>query len=158
MSSEPIEIRVLTLADVAVLDRVAEGVFDRTVERSLAEQYLAAPNNYLVVAVESGLVVGMASATAHGHPDKALQLFVSEVGVSDGMRGRGIGKRLMARLLQLARAIGCRDVWVATEESNAAARGMYTSLRGKEDPERAVVYTWRLTESAGGRNSGGGDA
>jgi ribosomal protein S18 acetylase RimI-like enzyme len=156
MSSEPIEIRLLTLQDVAVLDRVAEGVFDRTVERSLAEQYLGTPNNYLVVALESGLVVGIASASARGHPDKALQLFVSEVGVCDGMRGRGIGKRLMARLLQLARSIGCRDVWVATEESNAAARAMYTSLRGREDEERAVVYTWRLAESTGdGHKSGG---
>ena len=61
----------------------------------------------------------------------------------------------MARLLQLARSIGCRDVWVATEESNAAARAMYTSLRGREDAERAVVYTWRLAESTRNGNDRG---
>ena len=153
MQGDAIAIRLLTQADVGVLDHVDADVFDSPVQRAFAEHFLASPGNYLVVAIESQVVIGMASAIAYFHPDKPLQLFINEVGVSDRMQGRGIGKRLVGRLLDLAQDIGCQEVWVATEEGNTAARALYASLRGKEDPERAVVYTWRL-ESPKGKTSG----
>jgi aminoglycoside 6'-N-acetyltransferase I len=139
-----VDIRLLTTADAGVLDRVEDGVFDNAVRHALAARYLATPNNHLVVAIADEFVVGMASAIAYVHPDKPLQLYINEVGVADRMQGCGIGKRLVRRLLELARCIGCNAVWVATEEGNRAARALYTSLNGREDPERAVVYTWRL--------------
>jgi len=147
MRNEAIEIRLLTAADVTVLDRVEDGVFDNPVQRVLAEHVLALRNNYPVVAVAAEVVVGMASAIVYSHPDKPLQLFVNEVGVADRMQGQGIGKKLVARLLELARTAGCTEVWVATEEGNRAARALYASLGGKEDDERAVVYTWRFGQA-----------
>lgn len=144
MHSEAVEIRLLTAADISVLDRVDSDVFDHPVQRPLAEQFLASPNHYLAVAIDSGIVIGMASAIAYVHPDKPLQLFINEVGVADHMQGRGIGKRLVSTLLDQARSMGCSEAWVATEENNKAARALYSSLRGKEDEDHAVVYTWRL--------------
>ena len=46
------------------------------------------------------------------------------------------------------------EAWVATEENNAAARALYTSVAGKEVPARAVVYTWPLLKPANGTNTG----
>jgi aminoglycoside 6'-N-acetyltransferase I len=35
------------------------------------------------------------------------------------------------------RAIGCREAWLGTEESNLAARRLYAKVRGREE---AMVY------------------
>ncbi len=100
--------------------------------------------NHLVVAVAGGEVVGMASAISYVHPDKPLQLFINEVGVAEAHRQRGIGTRLVEFMLVHASSIGCEEAWVATEVSNTAARALYRATGGREDDERAVVYTYPL--------------
>ena len=139
-----VEVRLLTASDLAVLERVEADVFDHPIQPALAERFLSTPGNLLAVATDSGTVVGMASAIAYVHPDKPLQLFINEVGVSARVRGRGIGKRLMRALLEQGRALGCTEAWVATETGNAPARALYDSLAGTEDADHAVVYTWKL--------------
>jgi ribosomal protein S18 acetylase RimI-like enzyme len=134
----------MSAGDLPLLDRVDSDVFDHPVRRELAEQYLATPGNLLAVATISGVVVGMASAIAYVHPDKPLQLFINEVGVSQRVQGQGIGKRLVGTLLEQGRLMGCTEAWVATEVRNTAARALYGSLSGVEDPDHAVVYTWKL--------------
>lgn len=153
MSGEPVEVRLLSSADLAILERVDPDVFDNPVRLDLAAQYLANPNNVLAVAIQADVVVGMGSAIAYVHPDKPLALFINEVGVSARCQGQGVGKRLMSALLQQGRLLGCTEAWVATEENNAAARALYTSLAGKEDPAHAVVYTWSLHEPADGAST-----
>jgi ribosomal protein S18 acetylase RimI-like enzyme len=147
MPLEAIEVRLLDELDIEVFDGIDPDVFDNPVQRGLAERYLRTPGNLLAVATQSGIVVGMASAIAFVHPDKPLQLFINEVGVADRMQGQGIGKRLMHALLEQGRTMGCTEAWVATEEDNSAARALYKSVSGKEDPTHAVVYTWSLLES-----------
>lgn len=144
MSSEPVEVTLLSPAELAVLERVDPDVFDNPVRLDLAAQYLANPGNLLAVAVRAGVVVGMGSAIAYVHPDKPLALFINELGVSERYRGQGLGKRLTSALLERGRLMGCTEAWVATEENNTAARAMYGSAGGKEDPARAIVYTWSL--------------
>jgi ribosomal protein S18 acetylase RimI-like enzyme len=138
-------VRLLTSADVSVLECADPDVFDNPVRLDLAGQYLNQPGNLLAVAIDAGTVVGMASAIAYVHPDKPLALFINEVGVSARYHRRGIGKRLIQALLEQGRIMGCTEAWVATEEDNGAARALYSSIEGKEDPARAVVYTWPLS-------------
>jgi aminoglycoside 6'-N-acetyltransferase I len=145
MSVAPVEVRLVTAADLAVLERVDPDVFDNPVQPELAASYVAAPDNLLAVAIDDGVVVGMASAIAYVHPDKPRQLFINEVGVSERYQGRGIGRRLVQILLERGRAMGCVEAWVATEEDNVAARALYASLDGVEDASHAIVYTWRLS-------------
>jgi aminoglycoside 6'-N-acetyltransferase I len=154
MSPGSIEVKLLSIEDLALLDRVEHGVFDYPVQRALAEQFLAAAGNFLAVAMLSGVVVGMASAIAYLHPDKPLQLFISEVGVAARVRGLGIGKRLVSALIEQGRRIGCTEAWVATEVGNAAARALYSSLNGVEDPDNAIVYTWKLGNGSAGAATG----
>jgi ribosomal protein S18 acetylase RimI-like enzyme len=153
MSHEPVEVRLLSSAESAVLERVDPDVFDRPVRLDLAAQYLANPSNLLAVAIQAGLVVGMASAMAYVHPDKPLALFINEVGVSDRYQGQGLGKRLMSTLLEQGRLMGCTEAWVATEGNNKAARALYASAGGKEDPVPAIVYTWSLLGSTSGTST-----
>jgi ribosomal protein S18 acetylase RimI-like enzyme len=139
------QIKLLTPADAAVLDRVDDDVFDLPVQAGLAALYLSDPNKLLAVAQDAqGVVVGMASGIAYMHPDKPLQLFINEVGVAARCHRQGLGRQLVQALLDRGRAMGCTEAWVATEEGNTAARALYTALGGQEDAERAVVYTYDL--------------
>ncbi len=139
-----IDVSMLGPGDAAVLDNVADDVFDFDVRADSLSAFLADPNSLLAVARDGNTVVGMTSALLYVHPDKPLQMFINEVGVAGPWRRRGIGKALVTRMLDEARTRGCEEAWIATETSNDAARALYTATGGIEDDERAVVYTWRL--------------
>ena len=146
MSIAEVDVRVLTANDVTVLERVESGVFDYPVQLDLAFDYLANPDNLLAVAIQEGLVIGVASGFAYIHPDKPLQLFINEVGVSSRWQRQGIGKRLIRALLEQGRTMGCTNAWVATEQPNVSARALFTATQGTEIEESVVVFQWKLTD------------
>ena len=137
-----IDVRLLGSSDVGVLDRVADGVFDNPVDPRWAGQFFGDPRHHLVVAIDDGVVVGMASAVDYVHPDKAPQLFINEVAVASTHRQRGIAARMLAELLSLGRALGCTEAWVGTEHDNTPARRLYESGGGVAEP--FVLYLFRL--------------
>ncbi len=56
-----LEYRLLRAGDTAVLDRVADDVFDGEVQPALAREFLDDPRHHLAVAIDDGVVVGFAS-------------------------------------------------------------------------------------------------
>ncbi len=141
MSGQPITIRNLGPEDAHILDRVAKGVFDNPVDPSFAYAFLATRVNEIVVALSAGEVVGFASGTVLMHPDKPRGFFVNEVGVGDDFRRQGIAGRVLRRLVELARDRGCEEIWLATEEDNVPARGLYRK-EGATETEGIVMYTF----------------
>jgi ribosomal protein S18 acetylase RimI-like enzyme len=144
-----IAIHVVTAANAMLLERVDDDVFDHPIQPQFLRAFLANPANLLMVAVADSEVVGMASGIAYVHPDKPLQLFINEVGVSSRFQRRGLGKKLVAALLQHGKELGCREAWVATEVGNTAARALYSAVGGQEDDEHAIVFTYKLAEELG---------
>lgn len=142
--AEGIVIRCLAATEAEVLRRVAPDVFDHDVRDDYLLAFLDDPHSLLAVAIDGGVVVGMASGLVHGHPDKPVQLFLSEVGVAPTHHRRGLGRGLVRCLLERGRELGCREAWVATEEGNVAARGLYAATGGRAEEDRAVVFTYRL--------------
>lgn len=136
------EIRVLAPGDASVLDRVADQVFDEAVNAAWAREFLADPRHHLVVAIDEDTVVGFASAVHYVHPDKAPQLWINEVGVAPAYHRRGIGRALLAAILERGRSLGCTEAWVLTEEDNTPARGLYQALGGVES--ECIMYTISL--------------
>jgi GNAT superfamily N-acetyltransferase len=139
-----VEYRLLGPGEHDVLANVDPDVFDNPVNPEFAAEYLSNPSCLLVVALEHAEVVGMASGLVYVHPDQPRQLFIYEVGVADKCQRRGIASELVSQLLARGKELGCCQAWVATEESNAPARALYTSLRGAEEDDHAVVFTWKL--------------
>ena len=132
-----LEFRILNAGDAAMLDRIADGVFDGAIQPALAQEFLGDLRHHLAVAIDDGIVVGFASGVHYVHPDKPAELWINEVGVAPPYRGRGVGTRLLEALFAHGRAIGCREAWLGTEESNLAARRLYAKVRGREE---AMVY------------------
>lgn len=147
-----IAVRLVTKESLGLLDRVDDDVFDNPVQPELLSQFVAQLTNHLVVAVaretigsaSEDVTIGMASAISYVHPDKQLQLFINEVAVAESYQRQGVGKRLIEFMLEHGRSLGCTEAWVATEVSNGPARALYVATGGKEDEERAVVYTYPL--------------
>lgn len=145
MSPSPVAVRLLTAGDTEVFDHIAEGVFDDPVRVDLAAEFLNDPRHHIAVALDGGVVVGMASAVHYVHPDKPAQLFINEVGVAPSHQRRGIASELIALLLAHGCALGCTEAWVAADEDNEPARALYAHVGGQEEPTRAVIYTFPLT-------------
>jgi ribosomal protein S18 acetylase RimI-like enzyme len=137
-------VRLLGPDDAEVLEHVAQGVFDETVDHELTLEFLSDPRHHLAVAIADGEVVGFASGVHYVHPDKPAQLFVNEVGVAPPFQRRGIGRRLLAALLERGAAIGCSEAWVGTEVDNRAARALYAAGGGVEDDKPFVLATFPL--------------
>ena len=73
---------------------------------------------------EAQIVAGLAGETYCGW------LFVKYLWVSEGLRGRGVGRELMARAEGLARERGCHSAWLET--FSFQARGFYEKLGYQE--------------------------
>ena len=139
-----IEIRVLKPQDAAVLDRVAPDVFDGPVDSYLSAEFLEDSRHHLAVALDGDTVIGMASAVDYVHPDKPRELWINEIGVASTHRRLGIGRQLLRALFRCGRERGCREAWVGTEQTNDAARALYASVDGQDEP--FVLYSFQIDE------------
>ena len=143
-----VEVRLLQRGDEGVLARVAPDVFDDPIDVRATASFLSDSRHQLAVAVDEGIVVGFASAVLYEHPDKPRpELWINEVGVAATHQVRGIGRRLLEALLDAARHADCREAWVLTDRSNAAAMRLYASVGGQEAPGDHVMFNFAIGSS-----------
>jgi len=143
-----IETRLLHAGEEAVFDRVAADVFDHAVDRDATRAFLADPRHHLVVAIDDGVVVGFACGVHYFHPDKPIpEMFINEVAVASTHRRRGIGRRVLAAILDHAGVIGCREAWVLTDRENMPAMRLYGGLDGDERSPDQVMFTFDLAST-----------
>lgn len=137
-----IDIRLLGDNDAAVLDNVADEVFDHDLDPEMTRRFLQSATHHIAVAIDDGRVVGMATANEYLHPDKPAQIWINEVGVAASHRRQGVGKLLLRQILDYAGDNGFGEIWLGTEVDNAAARALYRSMGGRE--ESFVMYSWEI--------------
>ena len=143
MADQSPEIRTerLTTENADLLDRVDDDVFDEPINRDRLTVYLHEPGHLMIVAVADDEVVGMCTAMVHRHADKATELYIDEVGVTERLHRRGIGARMMQEMLDWGRELGCAEAWVGTELDNDPARALYRSFEPSvEDPFTYYLY------------------
>ncbi len=137
------DLRRVGPADIRLLARVDDDIFDEAIDPARLATYLAQPQNMLVVAMDGDIAVGQCQAVLHTHPDQKPTLYIDNLGVAPSHRRRGIARALVAEMMAWGRERGCAEAWVATEPDNEAARGLYASLKGDE-VEDFVYYAYRL--------------
>jgi len=100
-----------------------------------------------IVARDRGRIVGSAALELYGRVG-----LLRSVAVDEGLRGRGLGKRLTAAALDLARARGLRTVYLLTETAGEffPRFGFRAVTRGDVDPaaRQSVEFTTLCPASA----------
>ena len=142
-----IVIKRLHAGDVIALQDVADDVFDNPVRQDLAREFLQNDRNILVVALDQGKIVGMASGHFYIHPDKDEELWVNELGVSPAYQRKGIATAILGELTEIADRRKCKSCWLLTEPDNMAANALYRSLPGWQGPEKTFMYSIQLHDS-----------
>ncbi len=142
--SAQLSIRLLDLGDLdAVL--AAAHLFDRAPTAELALDFLDRPGHHLLVAYVAEDPVGFVSGIEVAHPDKRVEMLLFELGVESAHRRRGIGRALVRALVDLARELGCRAMWVPTEPDDTPAIATYRSA-GADVPEAATILSWSFDD------------
>jgi ribosomal protein S18 acetylase RimI-like enzyme len=121
-------------------------LFDDAPLPEATERFLAAEGHHLLIAYADGVPAGMVTGVEMTHPDKGTEMFLYELGVDDGFRGRGLGRALVTALAELARERGCYGMWVVTDEDNAPATATYRRAGGTAEGGQ-VVLVWTFDEA-----------
>jgi ribosomal protein S18 acetylase RimI-like enzyme len=137
-----VEIRRITQVEAVT---AAGHLFDAAPRRDATERFLADDRHHLLIAYVDGVPAGMVTGVEMTHPDKGTEMFLYELGVDEGFRGRGVGRALVSALVDLARERACYGVWTITEADNAAALATYHRAGGSPE-EGNVVLAWTFDE------------
>lgn len=129
----------ITADNISAMDNHDPDLFDEPVKPNLLKAFLAESSHWLVVAVLDGQVIGKATAMVHKRPDKEDELYLDEIDVIPEFRQRGVGKRILVKMLELANERDCEECWLGTEKDNIPARKLYES-NGAESEECVLYY------------------
>ncbi|MFI1924072.1 MULTISPECIES: N-acetyltransferase [unclassified Streptomyces] len=132
MSGErPLRIRAVTEADLPHIVRLDADAFPHGPYPYFVLRQLVAACAGLVYVVDDGTdLYGYVLATS---PNDA-QSWVLSLAITPGLRGKGLGRQLMTKLLGLLRTKGTHSVRLSVEPRNDSAIALYRSLGFVPDP------------------------
>jgi len=120
---------ICTIYNQGIEDRIAtlETQFRTPSER---RQWLAArgPRHPVIVAEVNGRVIGWGSLNVFNPRDAYRYVADSSVYVERGSRSTGIGRRLLERLIELAREIGYHKMVLSAFAFNQPGMALYTRM------------------------------
>jgi N-acetylglutamate synthase-like GNAT family acetyltransferase len=88
----------------------------------------------ILVAELDGVVVGCVALA----PDGAGALELSKMAVAEGLRGRGVGRRLLEAAIEQARALGARSVFLGSSQKLPSAVHLYESFGFSHVPRETL--------------------
>ena len=106
-------------------------------------RFLVEPGHHVLVAYYDGTPVGFVEGIEQTQPDKGTEMFIAELAVDERWRGRGVGRQLIDRLVDLARSRRCYGMWTLTDATNAAALAMYRRS-GASSRAGQVMLWWEF--------------
>ena len=141
-----------TLAEVAVRTFLADEGDGFAID---VAAFLTTPSACVIVSlVDDDRPAGWVYGHELVHPDGERTMLLYALDVDEEDRRQGHGRALVDAFVAHARAAGCTEVWVLTDDANPAALATYAAAGGGRDDEDAVMFTWPL---APGRESGVSD-
>lgn len=91
------------------------------------------PNTPVYVAVDGNDLLGYAFCVIENHPAtnntfEYKSLYIDDLCVDSGIRGKGVGKAIFEFVRSKAGSIGCREITLNVWEGNDAAYGFYEKI------------------------------
>lgn len=149
----PIKIRNITLQDIDSLLPLAnevreyhrkflDGYFvpqDNEVEKQIIKSQIMEDKNICLLAEDSGQVVGMLLSEFKHNPQLEFSdiIFVHNFAVTEVMRGKGIGRRLMAELYNICKQRNIKEIKLGVFNKNTVAYTFYEDF-GFEPQEQKM--------------------
>jgi ribosomal protein S18 acetylase RimI-like enzyme len=151
-------VREATSEDAAVIGRLLHDFNTEYDEPTpdpgaLAErvaELLAGGDMKVLLSEEDGAPAGLALLRFRASLwSRALECYLAELYVVPQRRGRGLGRALLTRTLEVARAAGADRIDLGTSEDDVAARGLYEAIgftrhEGGDDGPIMYVYEREL--------------
>lgn len=100
------------------------------------ERYILQPGGQIVIAVANGRPVGCCGLI----PMEPGVYEVAKMAVSDDYQGQGLGRRVLSRTIEEARAMGATKLYLETNSKLLNAIHLYESLGFKHLPPKDSPY------------------
>jgi GNAT superfamily N-acetyltransferase len=147
-----VAVRRLRSGDEALAEAAVRLFADESAAPIDVHPFLSSPSCVLLVSLEEDQLAGWVYGHELVHPDGERTMLLYALDVDEGRQRRGHGRALVSSFVEVARSAGCTEVWVLTDEANAAAMATYASAAGvREGPPDQVMFTWFI---APGREAG----
>jgi GNAT superfamily N-acetyltransferase len=112
-----------------LLEELGRGALTPTTEPVYRERYLSRPDTASLVAEVDGVVVGFLGLEFRERLNRpAWEAWIPDLIVAAPYRGRGVGKALLLRAFDVARAAGCYRVLLESGHARTVAHHLYRSV------------------------------
>ncbi|MDQ6601423.1 MAG: GNAT family N-acetyltransferase [Chloroflexota bacterium] len=148
--TESVRVERMHAMPAALLNRVNVRFPDHQWEATNAARFCEDATNVLLLAYRGDTLCGLLIAYRLQCLDgRRAQLFIDEVDVHEDSWRRGVGRAMLASIMQIAREMDAGEVWVQTHASNAPAVGLYRAVGGvPEDSDETIVsFAFEISHS-----------
>lgn len=155
MMDAPIEVRRLSAGDAmrmqTIVAMLPQPEWRGAEIPSLAylARALADPDVYVFAAFEGKRPMGFVSAYRFPSLTKQRDLvYIYDVYVAAADQDRGVGRRLMDRMIAQCHKDGVAEAWVGTDLDNQAAQRLYVSAGAREPGEKYLQFEFDLAAAS----------
>jgi len=112
------KIRELENADFSQVIEIWKKSFNNNFDKEINSTYLTDPSSITLVSVDSNTVTGVASLHIIKKLTRTLGL-IEDVAVNENYRGKGIGKKLVEKLIGIASEKSCDKTVLNSSKKNS---------------------------------------
>ena len=112
------KIRELDNTDFSQVIEIWKRSFSNNFDKQINTSYLSDPSSITIVSVDNDTVTGVASLHVIKKLTRTLGL-IEDVAVNENYRGKGIGKKLVEKLIEIASEKSCDKTVLNSSEKNS---------------------------------------
>ncbi len=112
------KIRTLEPEDIKQVIAIWTNSFSRNFSKPVNSEYLSDPNSTTIVISVEDIIVGVASIHIIQKLTRILGI-IEDVAVNKKYRGKGVGKKLVERLILIGKQKNCDKIVLSSSEKNS---------------------------------------